>query len=113
MNKFLKIAGIVVIVIVVLFAGAYLVVKSYLTDERLRTLVVQNAEKALNRKIALEDVNLSLFRGIVVHDLEIKEKESEAAFAWVKEFSLSYQLLPCSRNGLSLTRSALFSPQFM
>lgn len=110
MNKQLKIILVVVAVLVVLSAGAFLLVKSYLTEERLRALVVENAEKSLNRQVSLGAVNLSLFKGIVVRDLEIKEKDARSAFLKTREFAVSYRLLPLLSKRLVIDRISLIDP---
>ena len=75
-------------------------VKSYLTDERVRTLVSENAERALDREVRLGDIKIGLFRGIVVRDIEVMEKDSEQTFVTAKDFILRYQILPLLRKKL-------------
>ncbi len=106
MKKLLKIGGIVVAVLLIVIAAAFLLLKSYLTDEKLRALVSGSAEKSLNRKVVLGDVRLSLFKGIIVKDIEVKEKDSETAFVRTKECGLTFQLLPLCTKRSSLTNSA-------
>lgn len=110
MNKLLKIILVVIVVLVVLAAGAFLLVKSYLTDERLRALIVENAEKTLDRPVSLGAVNLSLFRGIVVRDLEIKEEDARSVFLKTREFAISYRLLPLLSKRLVIDRISLVAP---
>jgi uncharacterized protein involved in outer membrane biogenesis len=94
MKKPLKIAIIVLAVVLVVIAAVSLFVKSYLTEERMRALVSEIAEKSLNRKTVIGAIDVSLFRGIVVKDFEIREKDAESVFIKTKEFVLNYQFLP-------------------
>ena len=111
MGKPLKIIIAVVAVLVVLLAGAFLFLRSYLTDERIRTLVVENAEKSLNRKVLLGAIDLSLFKGIVVRDIEVKERDAKTAFLRAKEFGLSYQFLPLLSKRLVIDKLSLVNPE--
>lgn len=94
MKKFLKIAVVILGVFLVLIIALSLFVKSYLTQERMRALVLETTQKSLNRQATLGEINVSFFKGIVVKDFEIKEKDSDAVFFKTKEFVLKYQLLP-------------------
>jgi hypothetical protein len=93
MKKLLKITAVVMVTLAVLALALSLFIKSYLTNERLRALVTETAEKSINRKVMLGAIDFSLFRGIVVKDFEIREKDSEAVFLKTKEFVLNYQLI--------------------
>lgn len=107
MKKFLKITAIVFAVLIVLIVAVSLFVKSYLTEERMRALVLETAEKSLNRKAVLGNINVSLFRGIVVKDFEIREKDSDAVFFKTKEFILKYQFLPLLTKKLVIDKLSI------
>jgi len=94
MKKPLKIAAIIIAVILLLIAAALIFVKSYLTEDRMRAFISEFAEKSLNRKVVIGDIEVSLFRGVVVKNFEIREKDPNAAFLKTKEFVLRYQFLP-------------------
>jgi AsmA protein len=111
MKKSLKIGLIVLSVLLVIFIGITLLVKSYLTDAKIRTLVTETAEKSLHRKVIVGDIKISLFRGIVVRDLEVKERDSEEAFIRTKDFILKYQLLPLLSKKLIITELSLNRPE--
>jgi Na+-transporting methylmalonyl-CoA/oxaloacetate decarboxylase gamma subunit len=53
MKKLLKITAIVFAFLLVVITAVSLFVKSYLTEERMRTLVSETTEKSLNRKAVL------------------------------------------------------------
>ncbi len=94
MKKPLKIAVIILAVILAVIVAVSLLIKSFLTEERVRALVVETVEKSLHRKTVIGAVDVSLFRGIVVRDFEIREPDAESVFFRTKEFILAYQLLP-------------------
>ena len=111
MIKPLKITLIVIAILLTLFIGISFFVKSYLTDERVRTLISGVAEKSLGRKVLLGEIKISLFRGIVVSDFEIKEKDSEAPFFRAKDFILRYQLLPLLSKRLVIDELSIIGPE--
>ena len=100
MKTALKIAVVLCIVVVAAVAGLTLLAKSYLTDERIRSYVIETAEKSLGRKVGLGEIRVSIFRGISVKDFEIKEKDSDEPFVKADDFVLNYQLLPLLSKSL-------------
>ena len=107
MKKPLKIAIIILAVLLIFIAAASLFVKSYMTEERMRALVIEIAEKSLNRKAVLGEIKVSLFRGIVVKDFEIREKDAEKVFFKTKEFVLKYQFLPLFAKKLVIDKLSI------
>jgi len=87
-------AAVVLAVLLVFIVSLSLWVKSYLTEERMRQFVSEAAEKSVNRKVVVGRMDVSLWKGIVLRDFEIREKDSDAVFLKVKQFHLKYQLLP-------------------
>lgn len=94
MKKPVKIAAIVIAVILVIIAAALIFVKSYLTEDRMRAFISEFAEKSLGRKVVIGGLEVSLFRGILVKDFQIREKDPQGVFLSTKEFVLRYQFLP-------------------
>lgn len=94
MKKPLKISVIILAAVLVVIVAVSVLIKSYLTEERIRALVTQTAEKSLQRKTVIGAIQVSLFRGIVVRNFEIREQDGQSVFFRTKEFVLAYQLLP-------------------
>jgi len=109
-KRTVKILAIILGVIAALLLGLTLFIKSYLTDERVRKLVLNAAEESLQRKVSAGKIDVGLFKGIVVEGLEIKEKDSTAVFAGVKEFVIRYQLLPLLSRRLVIDEIRLNGP---
>ena len=107
MKKPLKIAIIVLAVVLVVIAAVSLFVKSYLTEERMRALISEIANKSLNRETVIGAIDVSLFRGIVVKDFEIREKNAESVFIKTKEFVLTYQFLPLLTKKLVIDKLSI------
>jgi len=107
MKKPLKITIIVLAVLFVVIAAVSWFVKSYLTEGRMRALVSEIAERSLNRKVVLGEIKVDLFRGVVVKDFEIWEKDSDAIFLKAKDFVLKYQLLPLLAQKLVIDKLSI------
>ncbi len=88
------------VIVLAVIGGLTLFVKSYLTDERIRSYIVEAAEKSLGRKVALSTIQVSIFTGITVNNFEIKEQDSNEPFLKAEEFLIRYQLLPLLRKSL-------------
>ena len=110
--KFLKVIGIFVILFIIAFIGLILFAKSYLTDERLMTLVIPTVEKTLGRQIELKEMHVKIFKGIILKEIVIFEKDGGKKFLSSKELELKYQLLPLLRKKVVIDEISLTSPRF-
>lgn len=111
MRKPIKIAVIITVALVVLIAAALIFVKSYLTEDRMRAFISQYAEKSLGRKVVIGDLEVGLFRGIVVRKFEIREKDPGRVFLSAGEFVLRYQLLPLLSKQLVIDKLGIADTQ--
>jgi AsmA protein len=110
MKKLLKIAIVVVGVLVLLFVGLTLFVKSYLSSDRLKPIILPKAEAATGRKVLLDEINVSLFKGIVAKGLSVKERDGQKDFLKIGRFVLSYRLLPLLKKQLVISKIEIVSP---
>ncbi len=96
MGKLGKLIVGIVVLLLILFAGLTAFVKYYLTDERIKEIVVPVAEKALGRQVSLGNISVGLFNGIVINDFIVKEAEGTADpdFINTGAFVFKYDLLP-------------------
>ncbi len=81
---------------VALAALGTLALRRYLPPEKLKELLVQQAQKALAREVRLRDVSLSLVGGLGVAGLEISEAGgfAKGSFASIDSFVLKVQWRP-------------------
>jgi AsmA protein len=110
MGKLGKILGIVVLLVVVSFAGLIVFVHYYLTEERVKTLIIPQAEAALGREVAIGDIKIGLLSGITVKDFLIKEADKKNNFVSTKAFVLSYKLLPLLQKKLIISEIRFDEP---
>jgi AsmA protein len=90
-KKILAIAvGVAVLVVVILAVLA----KILITPERIKMALIPRAEAALQRPLEIGDVEISLFSGILVKDVIIREKSGEAVFVAADTVALRYRFWP-------------------
>ncbi|MBS3917787.1 MAG: AsmA family protein [Deltaproteobacteria bacterium] len=110
MKKWIKIGIIVLGIFVLLFIGLNILIKSYLSGERLKAMILPRAESLTGRKVSLEDIRVSLFKGVVATGLSVKEMDGQKDFFKMKEFVLSYRLLPLLKKQLVISKIEILSP---
>lgn len=90
--------------------GLSLFVHFYLTEDRLKDLIIPQAEKALGRSVEISGIKAGLFSGITVKDVVIKEENKRANFLSVEEFVLSYDLMPLLQKKVVVNEIRLIKP---
>ena len=110
MKKLLKVSGIVAGIWILVIIGLSLVVKSYLSSDRLKPIILPKAEAMTGRKIQLDEINVSLFKGVVAKGLSVKEKDGKKDFLKIGSFVLSYRLLPLLKKELVISKIEIISP---
>ena len=110
MKKLLKVAVLIVGVLVLLLIALSIFVKTYLSSDRLKPLILPKAEAMTGRKVQLEEINVSLFSGIVAKGLSVKEKDGQRDFLKIGRFVFSYKLLPLLKKQLVVSKIEIVSP---
>jgi uncharacterized protein involved in outer membrane biogenesis len=110
MKKLLKITMVIVGVLVLLLVGLTLFVKSYLSSDRLKPIILPKVEAATGRKVQIDEINVSLFKGIVAKGLSVKERDGQKDFLKIGRFVLSYRLLPLLKKQLVISKIEIVSP---
>ncbi len=109
-KRLLVIAGIVVGLIAVVLIGLTLYVKSYLQSDKLKALIIPKVEQATGRKVAIDAINVSIFSGISVQGLHLKEKDGAKDFVAAREFVLKYDLMSLLSKKLVINSIQLVDP---
>ncbi len=110
MQKPVKIAIGIIGFFALLLIGLSIFLKIFLSGDRLKAIILPTAESVTGRKVNLEDINVSLFKGVVAKGLSVKEKDGQGDFLKVKEFILSYQFLPLLKKQLVISKIEVVSP---
>lgn len=108
--KKLKLLGIIAVVIVLILAGLSVAVKSYLKSDRLKALIIPKIEDATGRKVNISEINVSLFKGIVIKEMSLKEKDGKTDFVAARAFVLDYSLAALLKKQIMINKIELDSP---
>jgi uncharacterized protein involved in outer membrane biogenesis len=110
MKKLVKPLTIIAGIVALLLIGVASFVHLYLTDERIKTLIIPPAEKTLGRKVTIGDISVSIFSGITIHDLAIKEQDKKKDFVTIGKFILRYDLLPLLQKQIAISQVLIADP---
>ena len=110
MKKLGKILAAFCVLLGVVLVGLSLFVHFYLTEDRVKALVIPQAEKALGRTVRIGGIDVGLFSGITVKDFTVKETDGHTDFVTTKEFVLRYDLLPLLQKKIIVSKIHLDAP---
>lgn len=110
MNRKLQIIVMILAIIGAAFVAASLALHSLLSPERLRIMLVEPVEERLGRKIEIGAIEISLFSGIDIKDIVVREKDPAREFASIDNFRLRYELLPLFRKRLVIKEVSIDKP---
>jgi uncharacterized protein involved in outer membrane biogenesis len=108
LKKILYLAIALTIVIVIALT---VVIKIYVTPESVKSFLIPEAEKALQRKVSLGEIDISLLKGIQVKDFVIKESDGKTDFISCDDFIFRYKLLPILSRKIIIEELKLVSPR--
>ena len=111
MKKVLKIAGITASVLVALFAVILVLAKIVITPERVKNTVIPLAQKALHRPVRMGDIKVSIFSGIIIDKVEIREKDGEEMFLTANLVKLRYQFWPLLKKRIVVDEIMIDAPR--
>jgi hypothetical protein len=109
-KKIIKLLSITVAIIAVIIIALTVFIKIYITPERVKALLVPQAEKSLNRKVIIGEVNIDLLKGISIKDFAIKETDEKTDFLSCKDFVLRFKLLPLLSKKVVIDELRLVAP---
>lgn len=108
MKKILIITGVTFLVVLI---GVVVLVQMLITPERVKAWAVPHLEEHLQREVALGDIDIGLFSGIALNDLQIRAKDGENDLFKIGELVLSYQFLPLLSGRLAIDEIRLIGPE--
>jgi len=110
MGKLSKVLGVLILLVGIAVAGLVAIVHFYLTEDRVKDLIIPQAETALGRKVAIGDIKIGFLSGITIRDFLIKEEDKENNFVSTKAFVLSYDLMPLLQKKLVISEIRFDEP---
>jgi hypothetical protein len=110
MRIFLRILAVLAIVVFVLITALFI----YLSDERLREIVIPQVNESLGREVQVDRISFSFFRtfpnfGLVLEGFELPDVEG-SHIARFDEMVVSVSLIPLLSNELRINRLDLIRP---
>ncbi len=110
MKKPVKWAVFIIGFLVLLLIAFGIFIKTFLSSDRLKAIIIPRAESMIGRKVSIDEINVSLFKGIVAKGLSVKEKDGRADFLKIGRFILSYRLMPLFKRELVISKMEITSP---
>jgi AsmA protein len=111
MSKTAKIAMAIGITIVFLLVTLSIIIKVVITPEKIRENLLPFAERALQRKIDVGNIDIGIFTGVSLVDLRVQNRSTADDFVTVKALSLQYKLLPLLTGNLVIDQILLDQPR--
>ena len=105
-----KIAAIIVAVLLALVAGVAVLVKFLVSPETVKKTVLPKISARIERQVTIGDVEVSIFRGIRLHNLEVREKDNSGPFLQAGAIRLSYRFWPLLAGRVEVDEVILESP---
>jgi uncharacterized protein involved in outer membrane biogenesis len=107
MKKFLIIA---LSLIVITGVTLTVLIKIYVTPEKVKEYIIPVAEKALNRKVSIGEIDINIFKGIGLKDFTVKESDQKTDFIKCSDFVLKFQLMPLLSKRIVIDKLQIVSP---
>ncbi len=111
-NLFIVLGALAVVIIGALIALG-LVVRSYLSSDKLKALIIPRIEETTGRKVGISEIKVSLFSGVRVEGISLKEADGKKDFISAKEFVIRYSLLPLLKKQLVITDLKIIEPTIL
>jgi len=89
---------------------ANLTLKNLLSEERLRIMLVEPVQEQLGRQLEIGSINVSLFSGIDLNGIVVKEKNPAQDFVTIGTFRIKYELLPLLEKRLVIKEVLIDKP---
>lgn len=94
----------------VLVVGLLVLAKVLISPERVRETLLPLAEKALQRPVQLDSVEVKWLSGITLNNLVVQEREGDERFVAARSVQLRYQLLPLLSGRVVVDEIRLVGP---
>ncbi len=105
-----KLIATIATVVIVGLVGLVVLTKFLVTPERVKELLLPRVEKALSRQVGIEQVDISLLSGIVLKNIEVKEKQGAATFLQAEAITLRYRFWPLFRMRVEIDEISIDKP---
>lgn len=90
-------------------AGGIIYLNRVLLPTRIKSLIIDNLQEATQKKVALEELRFSIFKGLVLRDLKIYD--DKRVIVSLKEGSCAFLILPVFKKRIIIPVLKLKSPE--
>ena len=111
MKGLTKFAAILAVIIIVLIAATFILLKTLVTPERIKQTVLPLAEKSLHRSVTLDDVEISILSGINLKGIRIMDASGSKPFVSCAGVRLHYELMPLLQGRVQVKEISLIKPE--
>ncbi|MCK5825733.1 MAG: AsmA family protein [Desulfuromusa sp.] len=114
MSTPVKICIYIVSILVIIALALTVLVKTQITPEKVREILLPMAEKKLQRKVEIGTIKIGIFSGISLSDLKVMQKisaEGAEEFFSIRQVELHYQLFPLLMGKIVINKISLQNPK--
>jgi AsmA protein len=98
-------------VVIVGLIALIVLTKVLVTPDRIKGLLLPRIEKALSRQVEIEQIDISLFSGIVLKNIAVMERQGNVAFLAAEKMTLRYRFWPLFRMRVEIDEISIDKPQ--
>lgn len=98
-------------VVIVGLVAVFVLTRFLVTPQRIKGLLLPRVEKALSRQVEIEQVDISLFSGISLKNIDIMERQGPASFLQAEAITLRYRFWPLFRMRVEIDEISIDKPQ--
>ncbi len=106
-----KIFTAITAVVIVGLVSLVVLARVLVTPERIKGLLLPRVERALSRQVEIEQVDISLFSGIVLKKIVVMERQGNDAFIAAEQMTLRYRFWPLFRMRVEIDEISIDNPQ--
>src|SRR4030066_1724721 len=113
MRRFFKYSTILLLSFLGILIISAIVLRHYFPDERIKALILAEAEKAIGRKVSVGEVGISLLHGIDIRDIYIGENRSygDIPFVKVKRVTIGYSFSEIFQKRIVFSKVTVDQPE--
>lgn len=111
MKLMLKFMTVIIGILLAILIASFVLVKMFISPERVKHAVLPLAEKALHRKVMLDDVQISIFSGIELSGLKIMNAAGDKPFAVCTRAQLHYEFIPLLQGKVVINEVGIQGPE--
>ncbi len=111
MTTFIKFCLFMVSALLVIALALTVLIRTQITPEKVRETLLPLVEKKLQRKVEVGVIEIGIFSGITLDDLQVMKKDGEDEFFSIQRLELHYRLLALFTGKIVVDKISLYKPK--